>query len=187
MKKLIALATVTALVVLPQLGFAADQRRALEADPEQKECPEKLTRDRFIPWPWGKEIAIPWSEIQGTWRIDSEDRKSYFSFKVLNSEHEEFRQLQVTELAARSCEQVSIGLGYEAENVVKAVLRKPETVQRQVFALRGFNTADVPCLVLPGAQEKVMVVSLSSPGAIASDHYMISKISPQQNDCPIEE
>ncbi len=189
MEKLKRILALTAGLTAGLIFIAPNSALAFKQSYSQisKECSTRVFGDRFIPWPWGKEIDIPWTEMQGTWRIESESHKSYFSFKVVDAEHQEFRQLQVTELSARTCQKVSSGLGWEADNVVKAVLRTDGSPERQVFALRGFNTADVPCLSLPQEQQRVMVVSLRNMTAIESDHYMISKISSSQNDCPIEE
>ncbi len=142
--------------------------------------------DSFVPWPWGKEIAFPWNEMQGTWKVQTESLTVYFSFKIVGTTNE-IRQLQVTEHENRTCRVVASGSGYESNKVLRALLRSADSDTPSVFLIRGFRTADVPCLEFPIDQTQVFVVSVRDISVNKSSHYMITKVSSAINQCPIEE
>jgi hypothetical protein len=74
-----------------------------------------------IIWPWGREVTIPWSGIQGVWQFSGTDCSKVFLFKIIKQTTTE-RVLEIIQYNPVSCTVIARGPGYESNRVIRAVL-----------------------------------------------------------------
>lgn len=136
--------------------------------------------DSWVPWPFGFEVAFPWSDIQGTWRVQQGGYVSYFSFKVVRERTSKGRQLVVRQMDSdQNCKFVATGVGYESENIIRAQMTGKSGTYR--ITLRAFVMADKRDLPVPDEafqMEETMVLSITNlDWKGESIHLPLAKVS----------
>jgi len=136
--------------------------------------------DRWTHWPWRLAQPFPWSDIQGTWKVEQDDYVSYFIFKVVQLKNG-VKQVQVKQFDGANCRQIATGVGIEKGSLVFAQMTsKSGKIYR--LNLTAFKRSDSPQPPLQGGvyTESVMVLSM---GEISQQnledmiHMQIVKIS----------
>ena len=143
-------------------------------------CDPRQLKTLDIPFPWGAEIDFDWDEIVGTWKTNSRETPSYFSFRVIQSKRTNKKQLVVIEYDPRNCRYISTGYGAEDDRVIRTIMSSQGS--RYSLELRTFKTADIAKLHCPTVTFKdnrpMMVISMSSMFDGADTKSMVlSKIS----------
>lgn len=140
---------------------------------------QKNGGDSWVPWPWGLEAPFPWKDIQGTWRVEDDNFVTYFSLKVVREKTSKGRQLVVRQMDADgNCKIIATGVGYEAENIIRAQMTGKSGPFR--VSLRAFDTEDSP---IPPKKSKfvmdqVMVLSVTNlEWQGESIHMQLTKVS----------
>lgn len=146
--------------------------------------------DRWVPFPWDFKNSqpFPWSDIQGTWKVEQNNYSSYFSFKVVQQKNG-VRQLGVKQYDGDNCHLLATGVGIDKGQFVYAQMTsKSGRIYR--VSLTAFKRDDFPQLPLEGNlyTDSVMVLSIgefSQENIEDMMHTQILKISPQltQKSC----
>jgi len=137
---------------------------------------------RPTPWPFGLEEDFPWKEIQGMWKVSSDEKNaSFFSLKVIRTKQNGLRQLRIVEIDATTCKEVARGMGTEYNKVVTGHMVGASGEYR--IALRAFDPESVDELEpIQGimASSDVMVLSmypLEEPLDSVGYHIQMAKLS----------
>lgn len=136
--------------------------------------------DSWVPWPFGFEVPFPWSDIQGTWRVQQGGYVTYFSFKVVREKTSKGRQLVVRQMDSdQNCKFVATGVGYESEKIIRAQMSGKSGTYR--LTLRAFKMDDENYLPLPDEKfhmDETMVLSITNLDWTGeSIHLPLSKVS----------
>lgn len=128
-------------------------------------------------FPWGDRVPFPWQDMQGTWIAENDDYSVMFSFAVTRVEAGE-RLLNLVQLNPdRPSEVLAKGVGYEADNIVRAVLRKDT---KSPF-FRVYVHAYTPKKDKHNANKEVIKILSISPLCATSDneimHFVLRKVS----------
>ncbi|MDG0815105.1 hypothetical protein [Bdellovibrio svalbardensis] len=146
--------------------------------------------DRWTPFPWNFKNAqpFPWSDIQGTWKVEQDSFISYFSFKVIQQKNG-VRQLKVKQYDGESCRLLATGVGIEKGQLVYAQMTSKSGKIYRV-SLTAFKRSDSPQPPLQGNvyTESVMVLSIGELNQVSVEdmmHTQILKVSSQldQKSC----
>lgn len=136
--------------------------------------------DRWTHWPWRLAQPFPWSDIQGTWKVEQEDYVSYFVFKVVQQKNG-VKQVQVKQIDGEQCRTIATGVGVEKGTLVYAQMTsKAGKIYR--LNLTAFRRSDSPQPPLEGSvyTESVMVLSMGELSQVNLDdmvHMQIVKVS----------
>ncbi|KYG66540.1 hypothetical protein AZI86_05710 [Bdellovibrio bacteriovorus] len=137
--------------------------------------------DRWVPWPWSSRQPIPWSDIQGLWKVEQDDFISYFSFKVVTLKSTGIRQLQVKQFDGDSCKVLSNGVGVETNKKILAQMTSKSgniyRVELTAFSEEDLRKEDIPPLRGGIPTREAMVLSLSPIDSSEVYHMQIVKIS----------
>lgn len=104
----------SAFAKLPEFGASLDLTESSSVD--------SLIQgpgDDPVPWPWGLEMPFPWPIVQGVWKAEQGEFRSYFAFQVVTDDRD-IRQLRVTQIDPVTCEVTAQGVAVESSNIVRA-------------------------------------------------------------------
>lgn len=71
----------------------------------------------FTPFPWGNEIPITGSNLQGIWVPTSLECGTYFAFEIRNNSSKAQKTIRAKQFDPKTCTIISSGVGYELEKV----------------------------------------------------------------------
>jgi hypothetical protein len=135
--------------------------------------------DHWTHWPWSLAQPFPWSDLQGTWKVEKDDYVSYFVFKVVQL-RSGVKQVQVRQIDGVTCKAIATGVGLEKGSLVYAQMTsRSGKVYR--LNLTAFKRSDSPQPPLKGNvyTDAVMVLSMGELDNDLDDmvHMQIVKIS----------
>lgn len=84
--------------------------------------PGTVIKGGVNPWPWGMEVMFPWTGIAGVWQMPTMGCSTLFVFKVAKDLSNNERYITITQYDPVQCRQISSGVGYEQDRVVRAVM-----------------------------------------------------------------
>lgn len=153
---------------------------------EERVMPAKPTSDdRWTHWPWSSRQPFPWSDLQGTWKVEKDDYVSYFIFRVVQVKAG-VKQVQIRQIDGISCRVIASGVGLEKGSLVYAQMtsRAGKVYRLNLSAFK--RTDDLPQVPLQGNvyTDDVMVLSM---GEFSNDdledmvHMQIVKVSMNLN------
>lgn len=166
---LLATLLVFSSVAFTARAFAVDEEHVMPA-----------SDDRWTHWPWRLAQPFPWSDIQGTWKVEQGDYVSYFILKVVQQKSG-VKQVQVKQVDGANCKVIATGVGIEKGTLVYAQMTsKAGKIYR--LNLTAFKRSDSPQPPLQGSvyTESVMVLSmgeLSQQNLEDMVHMQIVKVS----------
>jgi hypothetical protein len=108
---------------------------------ESKTAGSELGGD-FTPFPWGKEISIGHSALQGVWAPTSITCGTYFVFELTKSNSINQRIVEVKQFDPETCDILSSGIGYESDRIFY-VSMVGKTGRSFDLTVRAFNRKDL--------------------------------------------
>lgn len=141
--------------------------------------------DDWTHWPWSLAQPFPWSDLQGTWKVEKDDYVSYFIFRVVQLKSG-VKQVQIRQIDGVTCRVIATGAGLEKGPLVYAQMTsRAGKVYR--LDLRAFKRSDsLPEVPLEGNvyTDDVMVLSMGELNNNDLDdmvHMQIVKVSMNLN------
>lgn len=136
--------------------------------------------DDFVPWPWGSEMPFPWPFVQGVWKAEKGEFRSFFKFEIVKDK-DGIRQLRVTQIDPVTCLIQAQGVAIEWNNMVRAQMtgRSGNTYR---LSLRSFSensivrAVEIPEKPING---QYVVLSLFPFERTTGVHLPIQQISTQ--------
>ncbi len=145
-----------------------------------------LGDDRWTHWPWRLAQPIPWSDIQGIWKVEGSENVSYFSFKKIYGRNSDLRQISLKQIDPESCQVIGSGVGIEKGSFIYAQITNEDGA---IFRLNlsAFKCSDSP--LLPNEKndcvDSMMVLSIGEVSVANLDqmlHMRIQKLTSDLNE-----
>jgi hypothetical protein len=145
--------------------------------------------DRWTHWPWRLAQPIPWSDIQGIWKVEDGDYVSYFTFRKIYRAGSDVRQISVRQIDPSGCQVVARGVGIEKGSFIYSQMTSEDGgIYR--LNLSVFKCADSPLSTMEQQKcsDSMVVLSMGELSAQNLDqmiHMRIMKVSSDltQNVC----
>lgn len=145
-----------------------------------------MSDDRWTHWPWRLAQPFPWSDIQGTWRVEESDYVSYFVFKKFVQPNKKVLQIRVKQIDPNNCMVIASGVGIEKGGFIYAQMTS-NTGNIFRLNLSAFKRSELPLPPQPEGSitDSVMVLSMGELSVENFDemiHMQIVKVSSELND-----
>lgn len=150
------------------------------------------TSGDFTPFPWGLEVHLSKSHLDGIWASDSDHCGTYFSFKTRSNSDINQRLVNIIQFNPNTCEILATGIGYELDRVFHAAMisnNLNETkFQSYDLTIRAFNPKDIKYsnsgdYEIPSPNFKPLVVMTMYPRQSweSQIHYPLGQVSKRTN------
>ena len=141
--------------------------------------------DHWTHWPWSAAQPFPWSDVQGTWKVEKDDYVSYFIFKVVQLKSG-VKQVQIRQIDGVTCRVIATGVGLEKGSWVYAQMTSKAGKVYRLNLTAFKRSEDLPQVPLQGNvyTDDVMVLSMGELDDSTLDdmvHMQIIKVSVNLN------
>lgn len=151
---------------------------------------ESVIKGGISPWPWGREMVFPWSDIDGVWQASTGGCSSLFTFKVVNQVGTNTRLVSISQYDPKQCREIARGVGTETNKVVHAVLTglngsfeltihafKQENLKSN-FPMQRPTYSNGRRMQVPSPQDSVIVMRMRKmgPGSTIKANFQMERL-----------
>lgn len=116
-------------------------------------------------WPWMVAQPFPWNNIQGIWKLSTDNSTTYFKMRVISSNSKR-KVLNISKIEGGNCgSPIATGVGFvttDERNVVRAIMTDKRL--RYQLKLAMFDTKDLSESSLLSCGDEVLAASMQVIG-----------------------